>query len=391
MSKHTQSIQLPANARILVVKLATIGDLLLATPALRALRESYPQATIDLLVTPSSAGVLDDWDVINRVIVLDKYLFDHPKQLLTKPANLLRLRPLLRDLRGGHYDAVLLLHHLTLFFGRRKHQALMLATGAKSLVGLDNGHGWFLNVRVPDQGFGAMHEAEYCLAVAEAVGGKTGERWLTMPLNDEQRQRARQLLFGDTPAEQAARPIIAMHPGSGGYSTARRWAPERFAQLADTLYQDVGGQLLLVGGPEEAELHTRIMGLLRSGVPVRSLAGKGSIQVTAAALELADLFIGNDAGPMHLAAAVGTPTVAIFGLSNADAWGPYTGNHPERKALVVKLDLPCMPCFYRGHELGTPEGCATRDCLAMLGVDPVAVAARKLLRETGKATMRAGH
>ena len=120
-------------------------------------------------------------------------------------------------------------------------------------------------------------------------------------------------------------------------------------------------------------------------MPARSLAGKGNIKVTAAALELADLFIGNDAGPMHLAAAVGTPTVAIFGLSNSDAWGPYTGDIPGARAIVVKLDLPCMPCFYSGHELGTPEGCATRDCLAMLGVDPVAVAARRLLRETGKA------
>ncbi len=181
MTKHSQTIQLPPNAHILVVKLATIGDLLLATPALRALRASYPQATIDLLVTPSSAGVLDEWEVINHVIVLDKYLFDQPKQFLTNPTNLLKLRPLLHTLRSGHYDAVLLMHHLTLFFGRRKHQALMLVTGAKYLVGLDNGHGWFLNVRVPDQGFGAMHEAEYALAVAAAVGGKTDEKWLTMP------------------------------------------------------------------------------------------------------------------------------------------------------------------------------------------------------------------
>ena len=384
MSKHTQPLQLRPDAHILVVKLATIGDLLLATPALRALRESYPQAQIDLLVTPSSAGVLDDWEVINHVIVLDKYLFDYPKQFLTRPTNLLKLRPLLHELRGGQYDAVLLMHHLTLFFGRRKHQALMLATGAKYLVGLDNGHGWFLNVKVPDHGFGAMHEVEYCLAVAEAVGGKTNEKWLTMPLSEAHQQEARRLVFGEESPEQTARPIIAMHPGSGGYSTARRWAPERFAQLADTLYQDVGGQLLLVGGPEEAELHQQIMDMLRSGVPARSLAGKGNIQVTAAALELADLFIGNDAGPMHLATAVGTPTVAIFGLSNPDAWGPYTGNKPGSKAIVVKLNLPCMPCFYRGHELGTPEGCATRDCLATLGVDPVAVAARRLLRETGK-------
>jgi heptosyltransferase-2 len=173
-----------------------------------------------------------------------------------------------------------------------------------------------------------------------------------------------------------------MHPGSGGYSTARRWDPVRFAELADTLYRDVGGQLLLIGGPEEVELHQQIIDMLRSGVPARSLAGKGNIQVTAATLELVDLFIGNDAGPMHLAAAVGTPTVAIFGLSNSDAWGPYTGDSGS-KAIVVKQNLPCMPCFYRGHALGTPEGCATRDCLTTLGVDPVAVAARRLLRETG--------
>lgn len=393
-------VQLPENARILVVKLAAIGDLLLVTPALRALRESYPRAQIDLLVTPSSADVLNGWEVINRVIVLDKYLFDHPKQFITRPANLLKLRPLLRELRGGHYDAVLLMHHLTLFFGRRKHQALMLATGAKYRAGLDNGHGWFLNVKVRDKGFGALHEAEYNLAVAEAVGGRTERKELTMPLNEAHRQEARRLLFGTVEHVDAVynhnsntskhiegetvRPLIAMHPGSGGYSTARRWSPERFAHLADMLYHDVGGQVVLVGGPEEAELHRQIMGMMQSGVPVRSLAGKSTVQVTAAVLELADLFIGNDAGPMHLAAAVGTPVVAIFGLSNSDAWGPYTGRRPDRHAIVVKQDLPCMPCFYRGHDLGQPEGCATRDCLATLGIDPVAIAARRLLKVTGR-------
>src|SRR5438874_9404400 len=163
-------ITLPPNAHILVVKLAGIGDLLLATPALRALRETYPHAHIDLLVTPDSAGILNGWQVIDRIIVLDKYLFDYPQQFLTRPRNLLRLKPLWRDLRDGHYDAVLLLHHLTLSFGRLKHQLLLRATGARWRVGLDNGCGWFLNVRVPDRGFGVMHEAEYAMAIAESVG-----------------------------------------------------------------------------------------------------------------------------------------------------------------------------------------------------------------------------
>ncbi len=383
-TQETQETQitLPPDARILVVKMAGIGDLLLATPALHALRESYPDAQIDLLVTPASAGILDNWEVINRTIVLDKYLFDYPQRILKNPRNLLRLAPLWHDLRDSRYDAVLLMHHLTLPFGRLKHQLLVRATSAKWRVGLDNGHGRFLNVRIPDRGFGAMHEAEYNLAIARAVGATTGDTRLTVPLNEDERRQARQLVYGEQEPENVIHPIIAMHPGSGGYSTARRWKPERFAQVADTLFRDCGGQLLLLGGPEEAELHEQILGMLQSGIPARSLAGKGSIKETAAVLELADLFIGNDSALMHLAVAGGTPTVAIFGLTNHKAWGPFTGNDPHRKAVIVRLDLPCMPCFYRGHSLGTPEGCATRDCLAQLGVDPVAVAARRLLRET---------
>ncbi len=380
---HTQRITLQPDARILVVKLASIGDLLLTTPALRALRETYPQAKIDLLVTPDSVGLLNGWDVLDRVIVLDKYLFDYPQQILTRPHNLLPLTSLWHDLHDGHYDAVLLLHHLTLPFGRLKYQILTFATGAKWRAGLDNGHGWFLNLRVKDNGFGVMHEADYNMAVAETVGAAIRNKHLVVPLSDEERRKAWQLVYADQSPNEIERPIIAMHPGSGGYSTARRWAPERFAQLADTLFHDIGGQLLLVGGPEEVELHQHIMSMMQSAMPVRSLAGKGSIKVAAAVLELVDLFVGNDSSLMHLAAAVGTPTVAIFGLSNYKAWGPYTGDTNSKRATIVHLDLPCMPCFYSGHLLGTPEGCSVRDCLGLLGVDPVAVAARKMLRETG--------
>lgn len=381
MSKIVRQITLPSDAHILVVKLASMGDLLLSTPALRALRETYPQARIDLLVTPESADILKGWEAIDHIIVLDKYLFDYPSQMLLHPERLLRLTAFWNTLRDGRYDAVLLLHHLTLPFGRLKHQLLMRASGAKWRVGLDNGHGWFLNVRVKDDGFGARHEAEYNMAVAQAVGARVTDKRLFIPLREEDRVQARQLLYNGVASESISRPIIALHPGSGGYSTARRWAPERFAKLADTLFHDFGGQIILVGGPEEAELHQQIMSMIQSTVPVRSLAGKGNIHVTAAILELVDLFVGNDAGPVHLAAAVGTPVVAIFGLSNYRAWGPYTGGVAGRRAEVVHLDLPCMPCFYRGHQLGTPEGCVTRDCLALLGVDPVAVVARRMLRE----------
>ena len=113
--------------------MAGIGDLLLATPALRALRETYPQARIDLLVTPASAGILNGWEVLDHIIVLDKYLFDYPQQIVTNPRNLLRLAPLWHDLRDTHYDAVLLLHHLTLPRGAAK--------AAREPQGGKGGHG----------------------------------------------------------------------------------------------------------------------------------------------------------------------------------------------------------------------------------------------------------
>src|SRR5258708_1078632 len=137
---QTQPIKLEPDARILVIKMAGIGDLLLATPALPPFREPYPQASIDRLVTPASAGLLDDWEILNHVIVLDKYLFDYPQQILKNPRNLQRLTPLWHQLHDTHYDAVLLLHHLTLPFGRLKHQLLLRPPCTKCHLRLYNRH-----------------------------------------------------------------------------------------------------------------------------------------------------------------------------------------------------------------------------------------------------------
>jgi heptosyltransferase-2 len=372
-------VTLPANARILVIKLAGIGDGLLIMPALRALRETYPNADIDLLTRYIPAQVFQSWDVLNDIIVINP----RPEgtkldQKFTLTQRLSLLNRLLKRLQAKRYDAVLLFHHLLPLQSRLTFQALTLATGARWRIGLDNGHGWFLNVKVQDEGFGTRHEAEYYLAVAEAVGATSTDKRLSIPLTDEERQQARCIVYGcDEPTVQQG-PIIAMHPGCSILSTARRWAPERFAQLADTLYHDFGGQLLLLGSPDEAPIREEVMRFMQSDMPRRSLSGRESIKLTAAVIELCDLFVGNDSGLMHLATAVDTPTVAIFGLTNHKAWGPYTGGIPGR-ATVVRLDLPCMPCYFHGRTIGTPEGCATRDCLTLLQVDPIVAAARKML------------
>ncbi|WP_049822968.1 glycosyltransferase family 9 protein [Thermobaculum terrenum] len=166
-------------------------------------------------------------------------------------------------------------------------------------------------MRVEDHGYGAKHEADYFIALVEALGAKVESRRLVVPVTDVEVQQARALLgiIGPT------RPLIAMHPGSGPISHARRWPEERFAALADLLYHRVGGHLLLLGDAEEADLHTRVIKMMRTNMPKTSLAGACSIRVTAALLASVDLFIGNDSDPMQLAVASGTPTVAIQVLS----------------------------------------------------------------------------
>jgi heptosyltransferase-2 len=133
-----------------------------------------------------------------------------------------------------------------------------------------------------------------------------------------------------------------------------------------------GLQIAIVAGPDDAEVAAAVQGAMRapttmlSDLPLRQLA---------AVLRRARLFVGNDSGVMHMAAAVGTPVVAVFGLSNHRAWGPY----PPSEHEVVRLDLPCSPCLYRGLLLGDREGCPPRTCLTDLEPALVVKAARRLL------------
>src|SRR5579859_3819897 len=133
---------MPDPRRILVVKLATLGDLLTSTPALRALRVRFPAAHIGVLTTPASAPALRGLDSFDEVITFDKFAFDRPSDALRSLPGALGLAA---RLRGGGWDTLVLLHHLTTPFGIAKYAALSLGSGARRRFGLDNGRGrWFL-------------------------------------------------------------------------------------------------------------------------------------------------------------------------------------------------------------------------------------------------------
>ena len=354
--------------RILVVKLADMGDLLTAIPALRALRESFPQSHIDALVTPHSAPILEGSPLVDEVLTFEKHRYDSPVSVV-KPSPLWGIMRLGRDLRSRDYDRLFILHHLTTLWGSLKYAGLALSSGAKERIGLDNGRGWFLTHRVEDIGFGGRHEVEYWLKVVGLVGARSEN--LTLPISEGAVEEAHLLLEGSGRWRQSV-PLVAIHPGSGEYSLARRWPPDRFAQVADALMERYGTQVALIGGPDEAGLTQRVASLMRYD-PI-DLGGKTSIPVLAGLLRLCRLFVGNDSGVMHLASAVGTPVVAIFGPSNPLAWGPWGPSHE-----VVQIELECSPCIYRGFQLGRLEGCDNPECIDRIGPEMVLAAAGRLL------------
>jgi heptosyltransferase-2 len=359
-------------ARILVVRAAGIGDLLLAVPALRALRAALPQATVDVLVTPQAAPLLRDSPLADRVIVFDKTHWDYLPDWLHAPRQLGVLLGLWRTLRAARYDVVLVMHHQTLRFGRLKYRALLGAARPAVAVGLDNGRAQFFDVSVRDDGFGARHEAEYALEIVAATLGMDRPSLTGTTLAD--------LGWGDLAVAPRAvdPPLIVMHPGSGGYSLARRWPVERFATVAHTLHDETGARVAVVGSDEDAAVKVQLARLLDTPSWLITQPPAATLRETTALLARASLFIGNDSLPMHLAAAAGAPIIAIFGPSNHRAWAPVpaVGGGP---AVIVRRDLTCSPCFYRGQSLGTPEGCPPRPCLTELDIPIVLRHARALL------------
>src|SRR5919202_4366240 len=266
--------------RILVVKLATLGALLTATPALRALRTRYPEASIGVLATPATAGALQGLDSVDTVVSFPKHAFDRPRDALVRLPTASRLA---HHLRSGGWDTLVLLHHLTTPFGIAKYAALSLASGARVRVGLDNGRGWFLTHAAEDRGFGWRHEVDYSLDVVEVLGARRPacpRLELAIGPDDEAwaEARWRDLSLG---GEQQ---VVMIGPGSGTFSMARRWAPERFVQVGQALRARYGLTPLVLAGVQAEEQPLAMSVAARLGPEARTAPAAPSPQALAALL-----------------------------------------------------------------------------------------------------------
>ena len=319
--------------RILVIRVDLIGDLVMSLTAVRVLKRTYPNTEIDLLAVPSSAKVVANDPDIAQVLAYDPNIWRRPQALL-QWRNWRDLFTLIQRLHARHYDLTINL------FGQWASLLTMLS-GAKRLLGFSHeNYPGFLTDTVTGQHWATgdhKHEVDYCLELAHAAGATvtSTDRIPHLPVNPQAQQQVEQLLQQE--GIQANKTLIACHVSSNN-GQSKRWPIPYWATLIDRLVREDGIQVVLTGAPDDMPLVTEV--IHRTHVHVSNLAGKTSLTQLAALYQRADLLVTGDSGPMHIAAAVGTPLIAIHGPTDPALSGPISP-----KATILCSDIWCSPCY----------------------------------------------
>ncbi len=345
----------PPPQRILIIKPSAIGDVVHGLVVLAALRRRFPAAEIGWLVTPACAGIVEGHPMLDEVIRFDRRRYGRAWK---NPAEVWRMHRFFKELRRRRFDWVVDLQ------GLFRSGYIAWRSGAPVRVGFANARemGWMFYTHRVELPTGEMHAVDRYSAVATAMGCDGGEPSFPMAITEADRAAARTLAGG------MGRYAVLL-PGTNW--ATKRWPAERFGELVRPLGERFGLSCVLAGSPDERELCERALSAAApaAGIaPPINLAGATTLARLAALIESADLVIANDSGPMHMAVALGRPLVTLFGPTNPNRTGPH-----RRPETVVRLDVPCGPCYRRT--------CSHQSCLRWLGIEPVlAVAARELAR-----------
>lgn len=296
-------------SRIVLILPCCIGDVVLATATLKALRQGFPNAHITWAVGSWSAAAVAQHPLLNAV------LDTGPAALPVKsPIGLWRF---VRQLRAGCFDMAVSLVRSPLM------SAAALLSGIPARVGLDSGgRGFGYTLRVPIDPRQPRHEADIYLQTARALGLDTTGCWANIPVPppDLDLMRARLSEQGITGAFIVLNPAGGRNPGM--VFDVKRWPPDYFAALADRLARRWHMPVVLVGGPADGQIVRAVQTAMQT--PAHTWIGALSFAETAALARLAQVYVGNDTGFTHLAAAAGAKTVMILGPSDPTRYAPYT-------------------------------------------------------------------
>ena len=353
-----------APRRILLLRLERIGDLLMALPGIAAVREVAPEAAIDLVVGSWNEALARAIPTVNRVETLDAPWLARGEAKV-EPAS---VRQRSREWRRRGYD-------LGINFEPDIRTNLLLAAAMPAwTAGYRSAGGGALLDEALDYAVTAHTADNARRLVAQVFGKETAAPRTPLLAIPEEHRRAAQALIGG-----AARPLVALHTSGG--RAIKQWEPQRFAEVARALAVDRGATILLTGSTSDRPL----VEIVKAAVPPRAVvdaAGQMDLLTTAALLAESELLITGDTGPMHLAHAVGTPIVAVFGPSDPRRYAP---RGPLDR--VIRVDLPCAPCNRIRLPPARCQG-RTPDCLALVSSDRVLEAATDVLDQCSRPMTR---
>ncbi len=340
---------MPYNS-ILVRATNWVGDAVMSLPALRAVRERFPAARISILAKP--------WvgDLYSREPFCDELIPYAAPNLLAK----LRTG---RELASRRFDCAILLQNA--------FDAAAIAWLARipERIGYSrDGRGFLLTraIPVPTPGQIPVHERFYYLELLRRAG-IIAELPETAEIRLEGRAAARQAGLARLPQLGLATPLIGVSPGAA-FGSAKRWLPERFAAAATQLAKELHASVAIFGAASEADVCQEVASRIEA--PVKNLAGRTSLAEFIDLAAACSLYLTNDSGPMHIASALGVPTVAVFGSTNHLTTGP-TGP----SARVVRQPVECSPCMRRECPIdhrcmtGVEAGRVAQTALELLALD----------------------
>jgi len=320
--------------RFLVISTTGLGDTLWATPAIKALRETYPSAYIAVLTSPPGKEVL----ALNRRI---------DELFVVKNPPLFFLIPLYFTLRKRGITTTLIFHT-----SQRPLLPFASLVTFCNVIGTDQMHKGLdelLTVRIDKK---PVHEIARRLEIAAHVGAQTLDPDLELFISEHDEKTAQDLL--DSLMLPDYLPLVGMHPGAK--DKFKQWPPSHFIEVGNRLVQDLGCQIIVTGNAEESALVEKIASQIKDAIP---LAGKLPLRPFAALIKRFSLMISNDTGPMHVAFAMKIPTVAIFTPTDPKLCGPYFSSH----ATIIEKNPTCTPCLRK----------KCRDPFCLLQISPQAV------------------
>jgi 3-deoxy-D-manno-octulosonic-acid transferase/heptosyltransferase-1 len=349
---------------ILIVKLSAIGDVVHTLPALNALRRRYPKAHITWLVEEAAADLVVGHPALDRVLISKRKRWLRELKTRHWRRSLRELGAFVKTLRNTRYDM------LFDFQAAIKGAALIAMVRAQRKIGFGHGlehqeHSYLaLNERIAAVSM-EIHALKRGLMLLEAVGIPCAQIEYRLPITEKDRQRARHLQ-SKAPGGLPTGPAIAVNP-MAKWKT-KLWPLERFARLADGLIAQYRATVFFTGGPGDRPVIDQIQNAMQNDSI--NLAGRTSLMELAALYQQMACVISTDTGPMHIAAAVGAPTAALFGPTVDWRTGPFGDGH-----RIVSANPQCRPCFKRS--------CETTHCMREIRVESVLEHVGDLLIEKG--------